>query len=53
MINQKCKFYSKCKMKDPRAATCSATGGHYYEPLRPAGCYEKMEGLTKPKKKRI
>lgn len=52
MRNHKCKFYNKCKLKDPRSATCTITGGMYYgQASRPAGCYVRMEDKENERKR--
>jgi len=37
---RKCKFHKNCKYYHKLSKVCNKTGGMYYSPTRPAGCYK-------------
>jgi len=41
----KCKYYNKCKLRNPKNPPCVKDRGQYYDFGRYPGCYRKMEKI--------
>lgn len=50
MKPRKCKYVKICKLYAKDSVTCNETGGDYYGPGDPAGCYIKNEENERKKK---